>query len=173
MATITTVAGQDDIFIIQVPGAKAGDMVKVLDMDGAVQKMQLVLPVGDAFSFRWLDPPASDADGKFSKDGDQWYVDVDPGHGPGDKVRVKTQSGIQEIILGTKISDTRFLPVKNNHFVRNPTGGDPKWCVRVYDTTAKAGDTVKVYKKGSDEPQSHTLIAEVKLGSGVWTSKSA
>lgn len=48
MATISTVAGQDDIFIIQVPGAKVGDMVKVLDMDGAAHKMQLVPPIGSA-----------------------------------------------------------------------------------------------------------------------------
>ena len=172
MATISTVAGQDDIFIIQVAGAKVGDMVKVLDMDGAAHNMQLVLPVGSAFSFRWLEPSESNTDGKFTKEGDQWYVDVDPGHNTGDKVKIKTQKGTQEVILGERVSDTRFIPMKNNYFVKNPVGGDPKWCVRVHDTTAKPGDTVKVAKKGG-EPQSHVLIAEVQGHPGVWTSKNA
>lgn len=168
---MATISSNEDIFTIHAPGRSKGDIVEVLDEENSPRRAILTVPMGDAFGFKWVDPEqrADTGDGKFVKQGSGWLIKTHQPHEPGDKVRIATQEGIKDIVLGIR-ADGENLFYRRNHFVRNPHGDDPKWCVRVYGGGAMSGDTVEVAKKdGSTQKQ--TLKDEVKPG--IWTASKA
>lgn len=159
----------DDIWTVGVPGAKEGDIVEILDADDVGRRVRLGLPMGDQFAFTWADPAEPQAGGRFVKQNDEWLIQTDAPHRPGDRVLLSTQKGLQEHTLGESAGENLFRPQRHNHFVKNPVGTEPKWCVRVYDAR-RAGDTVDVAKKDGSS-QKHVLVAEVQ--DGIWTTKKA
>lgn len=166
---MATISSDDDIFTIRAPDKSKGDIIEVLDEENSPRRALLTVPMGDAFGFRWVDPEPQTGDGNFIKQGDGWLIKTHQPHEPGDQVRIATQEGIKDIILGIR-ADGENLFYRRNHFVRNPNGDDPKWCVRVYGDGAKSGDTVEVAKKdGSTQKQ--TLKDEAKPG--IWTASKA
>lgn len=168
MAVIT---GRDDIFMIDVYDAKQGDIVSVLDDEGTARDVQLTRPVGERWVFKWVvkeAAPPQESDGRFVKPNDEWLVEAEDGHKPGDRLIIQTQSGPQEVRIKESVGDGLYRPVRSSHFILNPAGDKPKWCVRVYDADAKSGDVVSVVKSGA-APQKHKLVSEVKPG--YWTTK--
>ena len=169
---MATISSQSDIFTLRAPGLKEGDIVEILDEDDSPRRARLTIPMGDAFAFKWADPEpqaADEGDGKFVKQGSEWLIKTHQPHEPGDKVRITSQSGIKDITLG-KQAEGENLFYRQNHFVKNPGGGDPKWCVRVYGGGVQSGSIVEVAKKDGTT-QKQILKDEVKPG--VWTANKA
>lgn len=167
MAAITA---HDDIFTLRAPGRQVGDIIEILDANNVSRRVRLTIPMADEFAFEWSDPtttapPSNDA--TFTKQGDEWLIRTDSPKVPGDRVQVLTQKGTQEHILGEAVGDNLFKPRKNNHFLQNPTGNNPKWCVRVYDTGVSAGTVIEVAKKDGTT-QKQRLIQMV--APGIWSA---
>lgn len=167
---MATISSYSDIFVLNAPGKKEGDIVEILDENNDPHKVRLTIPMGDAFSFVWADalPPQQtqdEGDGRFvlREDG-SWVIQTTDEHAPGDKIRIKTKNGIQVITLGAEAGENQFY--RPNHFRTNPEGGEPKWCVQVYHA-AKSGDVVDVIKKDGTI-QKQRLTREIT--SGVWVS---
>ena len=166
---MTTITAHDDIFTLRVPGAKEGDVLEILDTKNIPRRVRLTIPMGEEFAFEWADTAPGEGDGRFVKQGDHWLIQT---HGPretGDKVSIPTQRGVQEIVLGPGAGEENLF-YRQCNFAKNPTGGDPKWCVRVYFPGAKSGDMVDVVKKDGP-PQKQKLVREVKPG--VWAAAKA
>lgn len=159
----------DGAWTVGVPGAKEGDVVEIRDANGVGRRVRLGLPVGGQFAFSWAEPAGPQAGGRFIKQNGEWLIQVDAPHKPGDRVILSTQKGLQENVLGEPAGENLFHAKKSNHFIKNPAGADPKWCVRVYDA-CKAGDEVDVAKRNGSV-QKHILVAEVQ--DGIWTTKKA
>ena len=159
----------DDIWTVAFPGAKEGDIVEILDANDVGRRVRLGLPMGDQFAFMWADPAEPQVDGRFVKQNDEWLIQTNTPHKSGDKVLLSTQRGLQKHVLGESAGVNLFRPQRNNHFVKNPAGTEPKWCVHVYDA-CKAGDVVEVAKRDGSI-QKHVLVTEVQ--DGIWTTKKA
>ena len=165
---MTAISQQDDIFTIRPPpGAKEGDIIDVLDANNVGHKMKLYLPMGEEFTFVWESKAEPEIEARFVKENGEWLIKVEGSQTTGDTVRVTSTKGVQEHQLGEPAGEGLFRPVKRNHFKRNPTGDNPKWCVQVYDIH-KAGDIVDV-AKADRSIQRHQLVSEVQPG--IWTTK--
>ena len=167
--TMTTVTAHDDIFTLRVPGAKEGDIVEILDTKNSPRRARLTIPMGEEFAFEWADPEPGEGDGRFVKQGDHWLIRTNGPRKTGDKVSIHTQRGVQELVLGPGAGEENLF-YRQCNFAKNPTGGDPKWCVRVYFPGAKSGDIVDV-AKADGSTQKQVLGSEVKPG--VWTATKA
>lgn len=166
MAAITA---HDDIFTLRAPDRQVGDIIDILDANNVSRRVRLTIPMADEFAFEWADPAPTPttSEATFTKQGDEWLIRTNSPKVPGDRVQVSTQKGTQEHILGEAVGDNLFRPRKNNHFLQNPTGNSPKWCVRVYDAGVSAGTVIEVAKKdGSTQKQ--RLIQMV--APGIWSA---
>ena len=165
---MTTISAQNgDIWTIRLPGAKEGQIINIMDAEDRPVKARLGLPMGDEFVFVWVTPEPQKVGARFVKPDSEWLIQTDSPHLPGDRVLVASQKGTQEHTLGESVGENLFRPPKNNYFVKNPAGTEPKWCVRVYGTR-HAGDIVKVSKKdGSTQKQK--LVSEVQPG--IWSAQ--
>ncbi len=162
MATITS---YDDIFTIHAPDKKSGDIIEILDTSNVARRAKLSVPMGDDFAFEWV---AETAEAHFTKPGDEWLIQTTAPHVQGDRVTVNSKNGEQQHVLGEAVGENLFRPQKRNHFLQNPTGSKPKWCVRVYEEPVKPGDIVEVLKK-DNTTQRQQLVSQV--APGVWTTK--
>ena len=160
---------QDDAWTVRIPGAKEGETVEIQDANGVGRQIQVGQPSGDGQKFTWVSAGMPEPDGRFIKHNGEWVIQTDAPHKPGDKVLLSTQKGLQEHVLGESAGDKLFRRQQKNHFVLNPSGDNPKWCVRVYES-CKAGDKVEVVRRGGLSQQ-HILVSEVQ--EGIWTTKRA
>ena len=126
-------------------------------------------PSGDSHQFTWVNAGMPEPDGRFIKQDGEWIIQTDEPHKPGDRVLLSTQKGLQEHVLGESAGEKLFHPQQKNRFVLNPSGNNPKWCVRVYES-CKSGDIVDVVRRGGLS-QKHILVSEVQ--EGIWTTKRA
>ena len=163
------ISKQGNAWTVRIPGAKEGEDVEIQDANGVGRHIKLGEASGDSHKFTWANARMPEPDGRFIKQNGEWIIQTDAPHKPGDKVLLSTQKGIQEHVLGESAGEKLFRPEQKNHFVRNPTGDNPKWCVQVYES-CKSGDIVDVVRRGGLS-QKHTLVSEVK--EGIWTTKRA
>ena len=166
---MTRIKPHDDIFTIRMPGKKEGDIIEILDVNNTPRRARLTIPIGDEFTFEWVATPASGStEGIFAKIDEEWLIKTSKPHMQGDRILVAIKDGEpQEHILGECVGENLFKPKKRNHFVKNPTGGEPKWCVRVYDEAVKVGEIVDVLKTDKTT-QKVRLVSMVEPG--IWTS---
>lgn len=163
---MATISHQNaDIFSVRPPpGARQGDVIDVIDSNKVARRMKLGIPMGDEFTFEWVE---IDAEARPVKQGDEWLIQVEGHHKPGDVVSVTTSKGVYEQELGEPAGDGLFHQVKRNRFKLNPVGDNPKWCVSTCGPQ-RSGDIITV-TKADNTTQRHQLITEVQPN--VWTSK--
>ena len=168
---MATISIYDDIFVLHAPGKKEGETVDILDVDNKARRVRLTRPIGENFTFVWVDDPqqSDGPEATFTYQDGEFLRKTAGQHSPGDRVTVTTQKGVtQEHVLGERAGDNTFY--RCNHFSPNKDGDQPKWFVRTYNPRARPGDVVNVYKLDGTS-QKQKLVTETKPG--FWTAKKA